>query len=149
MDEVLIEDLNIEAEDGSCKLLANSLVDLFNQAVADDWKKADAIMNMNIKSSVAKVEGAEEPFAEEDGNNMGGETDVDGDTPSCVFPTLVWKHVIHDVVMQGSGDGSSTARAVDKSGKSAQKKQKKHMKDTVKKNSKQNKAKVSYSRANS
>jgi len=61
----------------------------------------------------------------------------------------VWKHVIHDVVMQCGGDGSSTARAVDKSGKNAQKKQKKHMKDTVKKNSKQNKAKVSYSRANS
>ena len=149
LDEVLIEDLNIEAEDGSCKLLANSLVDLFNQAVADDWKKADAIMNMNIKSAVARVEGSEEPFAEEDGNNVGGESNADGDTPSCVFPTLVWKHVIHDVVMQGGGDGSSTARAVDKSGKNAQKKQKKHMKDTVKKNSKQNKAKVSYSRANS
>ena len=149
LDEVLIEDLNIEAEDGSCKLLANSLVDLFNQAVADDWKKADAIMNMNIKSAVAKVEGSEETIAEEDGNDMGGENNADGDTSTCVFPTLVWKHVIHDVVMQCGGDGSSTARAVDKSGKNAQKKQKKHMKDTVKKNSKQNKAKVSYSRANS
>ena len=106
-------------------------------------------MNMNIKSAVAKVEGSEETIADEDGNDMGGENNADGDTSSCVFPTLVWKHVIHDVVMQGSGDGSSTARAVDKSGKSAQKKQKKHMKDTVKKNSKQNKAKVSYSRANS
>ena len=39
LDEVLIEDLNIEAEDGSCKLLANSLVDLFNQAVATIGKK--------------------------------------------------------------------------------------------------------------
>ena len=149
LDEVLIEDLNIEAEDGSCKLLANSLVDLFNQAVVDDWKKADAIMNMNIKSSVAKVEGADENLTGDDEKDVGGEGDADDDISSCVFPTLVWKHVIHDVVMQGGGDGGSTARAVDKSGKNAQKKQKKHMKDTVKKNSKQNKAKVSYSRANS
>ena len=66
----------------------------------------------------------------------------------AVLPKLIWNHVIHDVVMQSSSDGT-TARAVDKSGKHAQSKQKKHMKEMAKKNSKQNKSKVSYNRANS
>ena len=64
------------------------------------------------------------------------------------MPKLIWNHVIHDVVMQSTGDRGTAVIAVDKSGKHAQNKQKKHMKDMAKKNSKQNRSKVSYTRAN-
>ena len=150
LDEVLIEDLNIEAEDGSCKLLANTLVDIFNQAVKDDWKKADVILNMKIKNTVAKVEGVEGELVKKgaEGQVEGKGENDDTEDEIAVLPKLIWNHVIHDVVMQSSSDGT-TARAVDKSGKHAQSKQKKHMKEMAKKNSKQNKSKVSYNRANS
>ena len=88
-------------------------------------EKADVILNMKIKNTVAKVEGVEGELVKKgaEGQVEGKGENDDTEDEIAVLPKLIWNHVIHDVVMQSSSDGT-TARAVDKSGKHAQSKQK-------------------------
>ena len=63
---------------------------------------------------------------------MGGETDVDGDMPSCVFPTLVWKHVIQMLICKAVA--TSPRQVLSKSGgtKEAEKTYERHAKEELK-----------------
>ena len=167
LDEVMSDDLNIDAEDGSCDDISIFLVDMFKLAVKGDFSKVDSVVHAKPlappkivieESPPLEFEELDTDVSEEDDqideeHDMLEGSDEKASSSGCVNVTAetkwsaFWCGCLHDMLAPPSQAGSgsaSTSRAADKSGNREKSKHFKQMQQVEKVNAKQSRTKSSF-----